>query len=154
VRPIFYRGKLAGYAANKAHHADVGGTTPGSMPVEARSLFDEGVVVAPSRLVREDRIQTETVAIFQESSRTPAARGGAPRAQIAGNCIGERRLLELCERYGIELLDAALERSMNVSERRMRAMLRSLREGTFEVTDYLEDRGGEPSTGMVWRLPR
>jgi N-methylhydantoinase B len=152
VRPVFFRGTLAGYAANKAHHADVGGAAPGSMPVDARDLFDEGVVVPPVPLMRENRILDETLAIFASSSRTPAARNGDLRAQIAGNLVGERRLLELCERYGLTLLDAALERSMDASEKRMRAALRALNDGEFSVTDYLEDRRGEPSIKIALRL--
>lgn len=152
VRPIFFCGRLIGYAANKAHHADVGGTTPGSMPVEARDLFDEGVVVEPIPLMRNNCILEETVATFSQSSRTPAARGGDLRAQIAGNLIGERRLVELCERYGVDVLEAALLRSMDTSERRMRAALRTLGDGEFAVTDYLEDTSGEPSIAIVLRL--
>lgn len=152
VRPIVYGDTLVGYAANKAHHADVGGTAPGSMPVDARDLFDEGVVVEPMPLMREDRILDETLAVFAGSSRTPAARNGDLRAQIAGNLIGERRLLELCARYGLELLEAALQRSMDASERRMRAVLRALGDGDFAVTDYLEDRNGDPSITIALRL--
>lgn len=152
VRPIFYGGRLAGFAANKAHHADVGGTTPGSMPADAADLYDEGVVVPPIPLVRDDRILDESVAIFERSSRTPAARAGDLRAQIAGNLIGERRLLELYERYGVELLEAAFEHSMDTSERRMRSALRRLDEGEFGVTDYLEDRSGKPSIVIALRL--
>jgi N-methylhydantoinase B len=152
VRPVFYRGRLGGFAANKAHHADVGGTTPGSMPVDAADLFDEGVVVEPMPLMRDDRILDETLAVFASNSRTPTARNGDLRAQIAGNLIGERRLLELCERYGIELLEAALERSLDTSEKRMRAALRTLKDGDFAVRDVLEDRNGNPSIAIVLRL--
>ena len=122
------------------------------MPVDACDLFDEGVVVPPVRLMRNGRIIAETLAIFQDSSRTPAARAGDLRAQIAGNLIGERRLIELCERYGIDLLEEALERSLNASERRMRAALGTLNEGRFTVVDYLEDRSGEPSIPIVLHL--
>lgn len=152
VRPVFYRGRLVGYGANKAHHADVGGSVPGSMPVEAHDLFAEGVVVPPLRLVRENHIVDETVELFCANSRTPDARSGDLRAQIAGNVTGERRLLELCERYGVELLDGAISRALDGSERRMRAALRALGDGVFEATDYLEDRRGVASIAIVLRL--
>jgi N-methylhydantoinase B len=152
VRPIFAEGKLAGYATNKAHHADVGGSVPGSMPSDAADLYAEGVVVPPIALMRRDRISDETLELFRANSRTPDARSGDLRAQIAGNYTGERRLLELYERYGGELMDAAVERALDDSERRMRAALRSIGDGVFEATDYLEDRDGEPRIPIVLKL--
>ncbi len=152
LRPIFAGGTLAGFAANKAHHADVGGSVPGSMPAEARDIFAEGVVVPPLRLVRDDRIVDEVVALFRANSRTPGASAGDLRAQVAGNYTGERRLLELCARYGRETFEAAVARSLDDSERRMRAALRALPDGIFSAIDYLEDRAGEPSIAIALRL--
>jgi len=152
VRPIFAGGRLVGYAANKAHHADVGGSVPGSMPSEAADLYAEGVVVPPIRLVRNDAIAAETVELFRANSRTPEARSGDLRAQIAGNYTGERRLLELHARYGAEILDAAIARALDDSERRMRAALRSIGDGVFEATDYLEDLTGEPRIAIALKL--
>ena len=152
VRPVFARGRLIGYAANKAHHADVGGAVPGSMPADAAELYAEGLVLPPVRLVRGDRVADEVVAIVRAGSRTPDARSGDLRAQVAGNYTGERRLLELCERYGVETFEAATERALDDSERRTRAALRSLGDGTFEARDYLEDRDGRPSIAIALRL--
>ncbi len=88
VRPIFERSRLVGYAANKAHHADVGGSAPGSMPTEADDLYAEGLIVPPLRLVREERVVDEIVELFRANSRMPEARSGDLRAQIAGNYTG------------------------------------------------------------------
>src|SRR5215469_3035147 len=74
VRPIFYDHRLVGYAANKAHHADVGGSVPGSMPVEASDLFAEGVVVPPTRLIDDNRAVETTLALLAANSRSPQAR--------------------------------------------------------------------------------
>lgn len=152
VRPIFAGGGLIGYAANKAHHADVGGMVPGSMPVDAADLFAEGIVLPPVRIVRRDRVVDEIVAIVRAGSRTPDARSGDLRAQVAGNYTGERRMLELCDRYGAEALEASIEMALDESERRMRAALRSLREGVFEASDTLEDRDGAPSIRIALRV--
>lgn len=152
VRPIYAGGRLAGYAANKAHHADVGGSVPGSMPSEAADLYAEGVVVPPIRLVRDNRILAETIELFRANSRTPEARSGDLRAQIAGNYTGERRLFELIERYGAEELDGAIARALDDSERRMRAALRSIGDGIFEAIDYLEDRDGVPCIAIALKL--
>lgn len=152
VRPIFFRGELAGFAANKAHHTDVGGMVPGSMSADAPDLFAEGLVVPPLRLVRGDRLVHETVELFRANSRTPDARSGDLRAQVAGNTTGERRLLELCERYGAETLDAAVERMLDDSELYMRTALFELGNGTFTQDDVLEDRDGNPSILITLRL--
>ena len=95
IRPIFFRGTLCGFAANKAHHADVGGSVPGSISTDASDLFAEGLVVPPMRLMRDDAVVAQTIELFRANSRTPDARSGDLRAQIAGNVTGERRLLEL-----------------------------------------------------------
>src|SRR5579884_4166649 len=110
IRPMFFDGDLVGFAANKAHHTDVGGMVPGSMSADAPDLFAEGLVVAPMRLVENDRIVDAVVALFRANSRTPDARSGDLRAQIAGNATGQRRLIELLERYGRATVDAAVNR--------------------------------------------
>ncbi len=141
-----YRGAtLVGYAANKAHHTDVGGAVPGSMPPDAHDLFAEGCVVPPMTLVRDGRIVAETVELLRANSRTPHARAGDLRAQIAGNVTGERRFLETIERYGEAVVAAALERALDDGERRTRAALRSFPDGIVDHEDILEDARGEPT---------
>ncbi|HEY1653923.1 MAG TPA: hydantoinase B/oxoprolinase family protein, partial [Candidatus Tumulicola sp.] len=152
IRPIFLHGMLIGYAANKAHHTDVGGSVPGSMPADAADLFAEGLIVPPTRLVRRDEPLPETLALFRANSRTPNARSGDLRAQIAGNYTGERRLLELCARYGAAGVFAALERILDDSETRMRNALRALGNGVFDSTDFLEDRAGRPTIRIALQL--
>lgn len=152
IRPIFFRGELAGFAANKAHHTDVGGMVPGSMSADAPDLFAEGLVVPPMRLVQDDRVVDGAVELFRANSRTPHARSGDLRAQVAGNATGERRLLELLERYGTPTVEAAIHRLLDDSELHMRKALLDLGEGTFEQTDVLEDRDGNPSIVLRLRL--
>ncbi len=152
IRPVFADGVLVAYAANKAHHADVGGSVPGSMPPNARDLFSEGVIVPPLRLVRDDRIETSTFALFEANSRTPLMRAGDLRAQIAGNVIGERRVRELIERYGVGDFQMAAEHALRASETRMRAALRALPDGNVTAADVLEDATGEPSIRLQVRL--
>jgi N-methylhydantoinase B len=152
IRPIFFRNALVGYAANKAHHADIGGSVPGSISVDAADLFGEGLVVAPMPLMSGNEIVTATVELFAANSRTPQARGGDLRAQIAGNIVGERRLIELYERYGAETIESAIERSLDASERRMRVALTGLGNGSFTAHDALEDRDGKPSIDIHLRL--
>ncbi len=152
VRPIFFRERLVAFAASKAHHTDVGGAVPGSMWPEATDLFGEGLVVPPMRLVDRDEPVEGTFALVCANSRTPSARAGDLRAQIAGNYTGERRVLELFERYGLDVVEAAFEQSLDDSETRLRAALRSFGNGVFEAEDFLEDLDGKPSLRIAVRL--
>lgn len=152
IRPVFFGGELLGYSANKAHHTDVGGMVPGSMSADAPELFAEGLIVPPLLLVDNDEPVRSTVRLFEANSRTPAARSGDLRAQIAGNFTGEKRLLELATRYGVAALRGAIDRILDESERRMRIRLRELGNGTFDARDTLEDRSGEPSIVLALRL--
>jgi N-methylhydantoinase B len=152
VRPIFFGGTLAGFAANKAHHADIGGSVPGSISTDASDLFAEGLVVPPLRLMRDDTVVAETVELFRANSRTPDARSGDLRAQIAGNVVGERRLLELLERYGTPTVDAAIERALDASEIRLRAAIRALGDGIYDASDALEDPSGAPTLTIALRM--
>jgi N-methylhydantoinase A/oxoprolinase/acetone carboxylase beta subunit/N-methylhydantoinase B/oxoprolinase/acetone carboxylase alpha subunit len=152
VRPIFFNGTLAGYAANKAHHTDVGGSVPGSMPVDAAELFAEGLVVAPMRLIEGDQPVAGTIDLFRANSRTPDARAGDLRAQAAGNYTGERRLLELYERYGTETVERAIDAALRDSATRMRNALRALGAGVFTSEDFLEDPDGKPTVRIALKL--
>ncbi len=152
VRPIYFEGALAGYAANKAHHADVGGSVPGSISIDAADLFAEGLVITPMHLLRGDALLDEAVALLCANSREPAARAGDLRAQVAGNIVGERRLLALFERYGRATLDATIDHLLDDAERRMRTALRAFGDGVFQVTSALEDPHGDPSLTIALRL--
>src|SRR4051812_32676300 len=94
VAPAYVRGVLVGWAANRAHHADLGGTAPGSMPPDALEIHEEGLRLPP--VVLDDEVQ----AMFVASSRTPEERRGDLAAQAGANAIGVARLEELVERLG------------------------------------------------------
>jgi N-methylhydantoinase B len=154
IRAIYAGPRLVGYAANKAHHTDVGGAVPGSMPPDARDLFAEGCVIAPLLLMDGDRVVDATVDLLRANSRTPEARVGDLRAQVAGNVVGERRFLELIERYGIDVVEASLEKALADGERRTRAALRALPDGVVEHEDVMEDGAGQPSIVLRLRLEK
>ena len=126
-----------GFAVTRAHHADVGAREPGSMPAASRTLADEGVVIPPTRL--DDAVVEELVARM----RNPAERRGDLRAQLAGNRLAERRLEELCARRGRERVIAAMDELYRYSERRMRAGIAALPDGSYEASDVLEPIEGE-----------
>jgi N-methylhydantoinase B len=131
------RGRLIAFAANRAHHADVGGPTPGSMPADSTKLDDEGVVIEP-RVLDEEAID-ELVA----QMRRPDQRRADLRAQLAAGRIGARRLGELHDRVGADTLAEAFTEVLDYAERRMRACLDELEDGERDAQDVLEAREGD-----------
>ncbi len=136
-------GELLGYAASRAHHADVGGRVPGSMPADSTTLEEEGVVIAP-RPLDEEAID-ELVA----QMRQPEQRRADLRAQLAANRIGARRLGELAERLGVDALREATTAVLDYAERRTRACLAALPDGPREARDVLEAIGGDVELRLV-----
>ena len=129
ITPAFAGDELIGFAANRAHHADVGGPTPGSMPADSTTLEDEGVVIEPQRL---DEAAIERLV---EQMRQPRQRRADLRAQLAANRAGVARLRELHERMPLK---EAMEATIEYAERRTRAALQALEDGTRHATDVLE----------------
>jgi N-methylhydantoinase B len=126
-----------GFAVTRAHHADVGGREPGSMPAESRTLAEEGVVIPPSRL--DDATLDAVVARM----RNPEERRGDFRAQLAAHRLAETRVAELCARHGAGRLRAAMDELLAYSERVVRAGIAGIPDGRFEATDVMEAREGE-----------
>ncbi len=147
ITPVFAPsgGALLGFAASRAHHADVGARVPGSMPADSRSLEEEGVVIAPRRL--DQRTIEELVARM----RQPTERRADLRAQLAANRTGALRLAELAGRVGrggrLSLRDAT-DAVLDYSERRTRACLAALPDATVHAEDLLEAPDGD----LVLRL--
>ncbi|HEU5253012.1 MAG TPA: hydantoinase B/oxoprolinase family protein [Solirubrobacterales bacterium] len=138
VSPVFVAGELLGFAASRAHHADVGGPTPGSMPAFSRTLAEEGVVIPPTVA------DPEALADLASQMRAPHQRLADLRAQQAANRVGGIRLGELCERLGLEDLRAGMAEILAYSERRTRTAIAALPDGTYRAEDVLEgDWNGE-----------
>ena len=142
IRPIYHSNRLVGYTANKAHHADVGGKVPGSISVDAKTLFEEGVVVDPKYLIRKNRFVRNAVTGFISKSRTPKERVGDLKAQTAANITGERRVLELVKKHGWKQFREACAESLRKTEQLMRLRLSKIPAGTYQARDSLEDPDG------------
>ena len=132
ISPIFAGAGQIAFAASRAHHADVGGPTPAGMPAGSRRLDDEGVVIPPTRAGEETLVE------LAERMRSPRQRLADLRAQRAANLVGERRLLELVDRHGIELVRTGMDEILDYAERRTRARLAELPDGSYEAADVLE----------------
>lgn len=142
VSAVYVKGRRepAFYVAARAHHSDVGGMSPGSMPL-AREIYQEGLRLPPVRLVRGGRVDEEMMRLILANVRTPEEREGDLRAQLASMARGEARLRELTARYGLERAGALGAALVDYSERMMRAELASLPRGRFEFEDVLDDDG-------------
>ena len=141
VSPIYYKGGIIAYTANKAHHSDVGGKTPGSMTGDATELFQEGLIIPPVKFLVKGKINQDIAQLILSNVRTPDIRMGDLRAQIAANNIGRRRVLELIKKFDVQTFFQSTEAIMNLSERRMRTEINKMVEGVYEAEDWLENTG-------------
>jgi N-methylhydantoinase B len=133
ISPVFAERELLGFAACRAHHADVGGPTPGSMPASSTRLEDEGIVISPTRA------DEATLHELASQMRFPQQRLADLRAQQAANRVGGLRLGELAKRHGRERLRAGMEEILAYAERRTRHALGALPDGSYRAEDVLED---------------
>jgi N-methylhydantoinase B len=142
VSPVFLPGESTPrfYLANRAHHADVGGITPGSMPL-SRSIDEEGVLIAPQLLMRDGEWVEPFLQDFLSQVRTPAERQGDLAAQLAANHVGVKRLLEATEKHGAAILSVAANALCDYAEKMTRAAISEIPAGTYDFQDVLDDDG-------------
>jgi len=144
VSPVFtVEDELLGFAASRAHHADVGAPEPGSMPAGSRTLADEGVVIPPTRLARQGKLDRELLDGLTAQMRNPRQREADLRAQLAANRTGGERLVELAARMGSEALRAGMAETLDYAERRTRAELAEIEDGERTAEDVLEAHDGD-----------
>src|SRR4029077_2115440 len=130
--PVFTRGgrKPAFYLANRAHHADVGGVSPGSMPL-AREIYQEGLRIPPVLIQSAGKIDRGLLSLILANVRTPVEREGDLMAQLMSIHLGEVRLLELAAKYGVDRVQSNMRALQDYGERMMRAAIRALPGGTY-----------------------
>jgi N-methylhydantoinase B len=143
VAPIFWEGVLVAYSATRAHHADVGGMTPGSMPL-SRSLFQEGIIIPPIRLVDRGTRNEAVFSLIVRNSRTQDERRGDLAAQCACHTIAHERLLVLLGRIGVEQFVAQTNALIAYSRRQMELLLAQIPPGRYTAVEYLDDDGISP----------
>jgi N-methylhydantoinase B len=144
VTPVFAAGASAGAAprwiiSTRAHHADVGGMTPGSLPL-ATEVLQEGLRIPPVRLVRAGVVQDDIVRLVAANSRTPEERHGDLTAQLSANALGAMRLAELEQTSGTEMRAYAAH-LMDYAERIMRSFLAELPDGAYTAEDAIDSDG-------------
>jgi N-methylhydantoinase B len=140
VAPVHVGRQLVGFVADRAHHADIGGMSPGSMPLAAE-IYQEGFRLPPVRLVRGGAIAADVLDLFLANARVPDERRGDLLAQLAALRVGGARLAELVARESAPAVQRAMRALQAYSERLMRARLAELPAGVYRAVDYLDGDG-------------
>jgi len=141
VSPVAPGGEILGFAVTRAHHSDVGGMRPGSMPSDSREIWQEGLVIPPVRLVADGEYADDVLALVLANVRTPGIRRGDLRAQIAAHRLAEERVGELVERRGRAVVLTAFAQVLAYAERRTREALRDVPDGTYRAEGEIEGDG-------------
>ncbi len=140
ISPVFYKGEIVFYVANRAHHSDIGGISAGSMPI-ATSIFQEGLIIPPVKLVKKGKINNEIIDFIKNNVRTPEEREGDFLAQINANNIGIKRVKEVIEKYGKETVEKYSDLLLDYTEKIMEEFIKSIPDGEYSFTDFMEDDG-------------
>lgn len=138
--PVDGEQRLIGFAANRAHHADVGGISAGSMPI-ATEIFQEGIIIPPIKLWEAGRANEAALALILRNVRTPHERRGDLAAQTAANRTAALRMAELVSRWRLPVVEAHTEALIAYAERITRAAIETIPDGVYSMTDYLDDDG-------------
>jgi N-methylhydantoinase B len=142
VKPVYHKKKLIGYVASIAHWSDVGGRSPGvGTAGDSTEIFQEGLRIPPVKILRNDRILDDIQNFLLSNMRNRKERLGDFRAQLASIFLGERRLLELCQRYDLSVLKEAVTEIQDYSERWLRKRIKEIPQGIYTFEDYMDDDG-------------
>ncbi|WP_047224773.1 hydantoinase B/oxoprolinase family protein [Protofrankia coriariae] len=141
VSPLAADGEIIAFAATRAHHSDMGGMRPGSMPADSREIYAEGLIIPPVRLIADGEWRTDILELICANSRTPQLRRGDLRAQAAANQLAGTRLAELIERRGLDVVLTAFTEVLAYGERRSRAMIAGLPDGRYTAAGEVEGDG-------------
>lgn len=140
VEPVFIEDNPVFFVANRAHHADVGGMSPGSMPLST-GITQEGIRIPPVKLMKRGKPNQELFGLILANVRTPAERLGDLEAQLAANQIGKRRLVESVQKYGREEFLEYAQALLDYAEKMMRSVIKRVPAGVYEFCDFMDDDG-------------
>ena len=139
--PVYLEGELQGFVCNIAHHADVGGMAPGSMAGGMSEIYQEGLRIPVIRLFRKGELQTDILDLLLLNVRVPIERRGDYFAQISACRLGERRLLEVIETYGSQIIQRAFDEIIQRTNRRMGDSIESIPDGVYQFKDLMDSDG-------------
>jgi N-methylhydantoinase B len=140
-RPVFWEGKPIFFLSDASHLVDIGGPVPGGFNTSATEVFAEGLRIPPMLITSNDKPVRSTINLILENTRTPQHNLGDLRALFGTMKVGEGRLVRLLERYGPEAVQAASRYLLDLSERRMRAAIAAVPDGSYEAEEWVDDDG-------------
>ena len=140
IAPVYVEDKLAGFVANRAHHADIGAESPGSMPISHR-LDEEGMIIPPSRLIRKGQLDRDLLSAITRATANPEQARGDFSAQISANHAGLNRLVTLVETMGIDRYARYLSDLNDYAERLAQSALGEIPDGVYQFGDFMDDDG-------------
>jgi N-methylhydantoinase B len=141
VTPIFHNGEIIAFAANRAHHLDVGGTAPGSFYSAARENYQEGLRITPVKLFRAGVRDVRLLEMVVANSRLPEQMRVDLESQVSANRTAVARVVELAERYGVNVVQGSMRALLDVSERRVRDSISRWPDGEYSASDWLDNDG-------------
>src|SRR2546427_2512243 len=141
VSPIFFKERLVGFAANRAHHSDVGGVAPGSMSALSRDVNQEGIRIPPIKLWSAGKQNRQLLDFVLTNVRTPDERLGDLRAQRAANLVGVKRLIEQLKKSSVSTVESGMNQLIDYSEELMVKKIRELPRKSSSAVDFLDDDG-------------
>ncbi|HEY4296447.1 MAG TPA: hydantoinase B/oxoprolinase family protein [Paraburkholderia sp.] len=149
TRPVFVGGEIVAFVMTRGHWTDIGGQSPGSYTVTTWDVFAEGIRIPPVRLYRDDKPVRDVLEILSHNSRNSHELLLDIQAQYAGTFVGERRLADLVEKYGVTDLRAAMSQSLDHSEKLIRSAIGKIPNGIYEAEEYLD-----PIEAHGWKQER
>lgn len=148
IRPIFAEEVLIGFAQNKGHWADIGGSVPGSFDITAKDHFGEGLRITPVRVWHRGTFQRDVARLLVGNTRAPEQAMGDLHAQSEATAVCEREILRLVDRYSREIVVAAMQETQDYVQRTVLRQLEDLPQGEWETADYLDYDPGK-GEGLV-----
>ncbi len=140
IAPVTFDNKFEFFVASRAHHADVGGLTPGSMPLST-SIEQEGILISPSKLYKKGKLNKALFKRILNSTRDPEEREGDLRAQVGALDLGRKRLRETVGKYSLSQVKEAGSTLLDYSEKIMKQVISDIPDGTYKFEDYMDDDG-------------
>ena len=140
-KPVFYKGELVFWAVCKGHVTDIGGPVPAGYNPEAKEIYAEGLRIPPVKLWEKGKPRNDVINFMLTNMRSRRDQEGDLRAQLGAVSVGERNLIALLDKYGADTVRECIDELMDMADRHMRQIMRSLKDGIYEGTAVLEDAG-------------
>ena len=142
-KPVFYKNEIVAYVASRAHHADIGGISPGSMPGNSTDIFQEGFIIPPVKILIKNNVNQNVIDLIKANTRTPKERIGDIMAQVGSNNYGSKNILQFIDKYGIKKYKTLENEIFNYTKRIVKKRMKILPKGKFTGFDFMELQDNE-----------